>query len=79
MSSPRPRESSPTNPAEWSETEDGFPFKVGDRLFNYYDGKWGVVAEESRADAGGWFYFDHEDGTRVMLNCVRVAKNEPTR
>jgi hypothetical protein len=24
-------------------TEDGVEVKVGDRVFNYYDGKWGVI------------------------------------
>lgn len=72
----RPRPSSPTDPAEFTVTEDGHPFKEGDRLYNYYDCKWGVVGE---IDRQGWFTFRHDDGTSATLNSVRVSKQEPRR
>ena len=57
-------------------TEDNrTPIKLGDRLFNYYDGKWGIVGEEAASD--GWFRFDHDDGTYAILNGVRVSTVDP--
>lgn len=73
---PRLDDGSP-NP-EWLITEDGHPFGVGDRLFNYYDCKWGRVASEPDS-YNGWFNFVHEDGTSASLNSVRVSKHEPRR
>lgn len=50
--------------------EDGTKFRKGDRMFNYYDRKWGVVGEPG---PDGWFDFHNEDGTQVLLNGQRVA------
>lgn len=72
---PAPRASSPADPDEFTITEDGYRFEVGDRLFNYYDGKWGVVGE---IDAQGWFTFFQDDGSSATLNSVRVAGRRPT-
>ena len=50
------------------------PIHEGDRLFNYYDGKWGVVV---KIEYDNWFEFKHDDGGRVWLNGVRVCTKEP--
>lgn len=52
-------------------TEDNrTPITEGQRLFNYYDQKWGTVG---RIDSDGWFDFHHEDGTKALLNGARVS------
>lgn len=62
---------------EWWITEDGVVFKVGDRLFNYYDGLWGTVETEPR-EHDGWFDFRHDGSSyTTILNSVRVASKEP--
>lgn len=59
-------------------TEDNrTPIVEGMRLFNYYDAKWGVVGRIDRSD--GWFDFIHDDGSRALLNGVRVSTVEPPR
>ncbi len=77
--SPLARESSPTDPAEWYITEDGYEFGVGDHVYNYYDGEWGVVMTDPALNRG-WFDF-RPDGTFGMtsLNSVRIASKEPQR
>lgn len=45
---------------EWWITEDGQPFKVGDRLWNYYDCEWGTVLSEPDP-FDGWFEFQPEN------------------
>lgn len=79
MSRPRPS-SLQDHPQEQRITEDGFEFKDGDRLFNYYDCKWGIVVDRDPAIYRDkeWFTFEHEDGTRTTLNAVRVSKNAPS-
>lgn len=64
---------------EWWITEDGIEFKVGDRLYNYYDGRWGTVVSEPDG-LHGWFRFQ-EDGASHSnsLNSVRVSSREPRR
>jgi hypothetical protein len=70
-----PLEDGSPNP-EWLITEDGHSFQVGDRLYNYYDGKWGTVVNEPGHH--GWFDFKQDDGSVTILNSVRVSKNPPT-
>ena len=55
-------------------TEDGVVKHEGDRAFNYYDGKWGVIG---RIDDSGWFDFRHDDGSRTLLNGARIANKKP--
>jgi hypothetical protein len=56
-------------------TEDNrTPITPGQRLFNYYDCKWGTVGA---IGTDGWFDFTHEDGTRATLNGVRVSTVNP--
>ena len=63
---------------QWLITEDGYDFKVGDRLFNYYDGEWGTVVSEPR-EWDGWFDFQPEGVTwSKTLNSVRVSKKQPS-
>ena len=47
-------------------TADGHVVKPGDRVFNYYDCKWGVIGKIDQHN--GWFDFLHEDGTKTILN-----------
>lgn len=62
---------------EWWITEDGHPFKVGDRLYNYYDGVWGTVVSEPDPYRG-WFDFQPEGNEHTTsLNSVRVSKEPP--
>ena len=70
------RPSSPRDPSEWHITEDGHHFNEGDRLYNYYDCKWGVISGEI-SSYDGWFQFTHDDGTITYLNCVRVSTIDP--
>lgn len=57
-------------------TADGHELKIGDKAFNYYDCKWGVI---ERIDQGnGWFTFRHDDGTSTTLNGERIAKDKPS-
>lgn len=56
-------------------TEDGVIVRKGDRVFNYYDLKWGVVAEDP--DPTGWFDVAHEDGTKALLNGARISTYDP--
>lgn len=67
-SRPIPRASSPKDPSEWTITEDGYRFGKGDRVFNYYDCEWVVVAEDPAETCDGWF---RTDGG--ILNSVRVC------
>lgn len=55
-------------------TEDAKEARKGDRVFNYYDGKWGVIGD---IDSDGWFTLVHDDGTRATLNGERVATYNP--
>ena len=55
-------------------TEDGTTFKEGDRAYNYYDMKPGVIRPNSITMApDAWFDFDHDDGTRALLNGQRIC------
>lgn len=77
---PQPRASSPTDPNEWTITEDGFRFGVGDRVYNYYDGEWVIVLTEP--DDRGWFNVRREGfpaSGGYSLNSVRIAANMPSR
>lgn len=57
-------------------TEDNrTPITTGQRLYDYYGCKWGVVGE---IGGDGWFDFTHDDGTRTTLNGVRVSTINPS-
>lgn len=62
---------------EWWITEDGFRFKVGSVLYNYYDGEWGTVTSEPDPSSQGWFDFQTDDGRTKALNSVRVCRIRP--
>lgn len=64
-----------SNCPDLTTEDDRTPIAEGDRLFNYYDGKWGVVGDIDSRD--GWFDFHHDDGTTTTLNGVRVSTKEP--
>ena len=57
-------------------TEDGKTVHEGDRVYNYYDGKWGVIRVNTLA-RDGWFDLDQEDGTRAYLDGSRIATYNP--
>lgn len=42
----------------------------GDRAFNYYDRKPGVIG---KIDDTGWFHFRQDDGTVKVLNGERIC------
>lgn len=50
----------------------------GDRVFNYYDGKWGVIRVGSLA-SDGWFDLDQDDGSSALLNGERISTYELKR
>lgn len=52
-------------------TADGKTVKPGDRVFNYYDGKWGTILDD--IDTQGWFTHLADDGDCRCLNGERVA------
>lgn len=59
-------------------TEDGKVVNEGDRVFNYYDWKWGSIERDS-LDKEGWFRIRHDDGTTAILNGARIATYQPRR
>ena len=56
--------------------EDGTYAGLGDRVFNYYDGKWGVIITPPK-DYDGWVDVRHDDGTQAFLNGQRMASYNP--
>lgn len=56
-------------------TSNGREAQEGDRLYNYYDCKWGVI--ERMNDHDDWFTFRHDDGTASVLNGQRVSTYKP--
>jgi hypothetical protein len=58
-------------------TADGKIRTEGDRVFNFYDLKWGVIRTNT-IDAEGWFSVDHEDGTATLLNGERISTRNLT-
>ena len=57
-------------------TEDGSKVSAGDRAYNYYDMKPGVVG---RDNGQGWFDFQQDDGRIKTLNGQRVCTIEYAR
>lgn len=59
------------------KTADGKTVGLGDRVFNYYDRKWGVIATMPGQYDDGWFDLKQDDGTTALLNGERIAKDLP--
>lgn len=57
-------------------TEDGQTVKEGERVFDFYNGRWGVIVPGS-VDAEGWFTLEADTGQRTSLNGERVAVTVP--
>ena len=57
------------------KTEDDQIVQAGDRVFNYYDMKWGTIRAD--VDASGWFHVDHDDGSSALLDGSRIASYDP--
>lgn len=57
-------------------TADGKAVHEGDRVFNYYDCKWGTIKPGS-LDPEGWFDVNHDDGTVACLNGERISTVNP--
>jgi hypothetical protein len=55
-------------------TADGKEVGEGDRVFDYYDGHWGIIG---KIDDAGWFDHIRDEGGRGYLNGDRVAVNVP--
>ena len=55
-------------------TADNKTVAKGARVFNYYDGKWGVVG---RIDTDGWFDHTDDSGKVTSLNGERVCSVIP--
>ena len=58
-------------------TEDGKRLNEGDRCYNYYDMKAGVIVPGTGTmlpDA--WFDIKHDDGTTAILNGQRICTTE---
>lgn len=56
-------------------TEDGVTLHFGDRAYDYYTMKPGVIGEGTLAP-DIWFDFHHDDGTRCLLNGQRICSVE---
>lgn len=54
-------------------TEDGCELETGDQAYDYYSMKPGKIGEDARAFEGGWFTFEHTDGTTELLNGQRIC------
>lgn len=56
-------------------TEDGAELQQGDRAYNYYDMRPGTIGRmnTSTADPDPWFDFEHDDGSRSLLNGARIC------
>ena len=52
-------------------TEDGVTVRKGDRVFNYYDRVYCVIAQDP--DGEGWFDTTSDDGRRTLLNGERIC------
>lgn len=49
----------------------------GDRVYNYYDGEWGIIASEP--DREGWFDFTDDNDRTKTLNGERITSLRPLR
>jgi hypothetical protein len=55
-------------------TEDGVIVHEGDRVYDYYNMKPGVIVPGSLTHAPDvWFDVKHDDGTRSLLNGSRIC------
>jgi len=59
-------------------TEDGVTVREGDRAYNYYDMKPGVIGKQD-GSFPKWFEFNHDDGTTTNLNGQRICTIEYAR
>jgi hypothetical protein len=62
---------------EWWIAENGVEFKVGDRVYNYYDCEWVTVISEPEPEGMGWFSVKNDNGRRYTLNSVRISTRKP--
>lgn len=57
-------------------TEDGVEVAEGDRVYNYYDMKPGVIGRPS-GSTDGWFHFKPDNGGQyTILNGARICTIE---
>lgn len=54
-------------------TEDGKVVHIGDRVYNYYDMKPGVIEGPIRMAPDPWFEVRHDDGSSSLLNGQRIC------
>jgi hypothetical protein len=55
-------------------TEDGVVVRPGDRIYDYYSMKPGIIEPGSITHAPDvWFDVTHDDGTRTILNGQRIC------
>ena len=61
------------------KTADRRNVHEGDRVYNYYDCKWGVIGKiDSYAQSGvHWFDFVADDGSRSTLDGSRISTTKP--
>ena len=68
------------NAATYIRTEDGVRLTPGDRAYNYYDMQPGTIGSVANTgDPDPWFDFNHDDGTRSLLNGARICSLEYAR
>jgi hypothetical protein len=61
-------------------SEDGKPFTDGDRVYDYYSMKPGIIVPGSECMAPDlWFDVKHDDGSTVVLNGQRICSLEWAR
>ena len=69
----------PSNCADLFTEDNRTPIVNGMRLYNYYDCKWGTVEfipGKFGTESDGWFNLLQEDGSKALLNGVRVSTRE---
>jgi hypothetical protein len=62
-------------------TEDGVILKEGDRAYDYYSMEPGYIVPNSITfySDDPWFHFQHDKGTRPILNGARICSMEYAR
>lgn len=54
--------------------ECGTTLREGDRAYDYYSMKPGVIGRPASLSTNdGWFYFRHDDGSELLLNGQRIC------
>ena len=56
-------------------TADGKAVAKGTRVFNFHDGKWGLIVDGGEQTAE----LAYDDGTRTAVDCRWILSKDPSR